>query len=143
LKRFIDPEYVDPADMDMRGMLAAIGIVKDQPFAPDAHKRELLDKAARTAAAMGKCIFSQFTGEQPGGLWWKDRQYVNGFPATLTPEFTSPAAAPTYNNTFLRSGFFTTAYSASPAMALNMVGIGAKYLATFKDASGAFLSGDT
>ena len=34
LKRMIDSEYVDPADMDMRGMLAAIGIVKDQPFSP-------------------------------------------------------------------------------------------------------------
>ena len=39
LKRMIDSEYVDPADMDMRGMLAAIGIVKDQPFSPDAHQR--------------------------------------------------------------------------------------------------------
>src|SRR5262249_12884911 len=38
--------------------------------------------------------------------------------------------------------FFTAAYSASPAMAINMVGIGAKYLSSFKDSSGAFLSGD-
>jgi hypothetical protein len=142
LKRFIDSEFVDAADLDMRGMLAAIGIVKGQPFAPDGHQRELLDKAARTAVAMGKCIVTEYTGNQPGGLWWKDRQYVNGFPSTLTPEFTSPTDSSTYRNVFLRSGFFTAAYSASPGMAINMVGIGAKYLATFKDATGAFLSGD-
>jgi hypothetical protein len=38
LGRFIEHEYVDPADMDMRGMLATIGIIKGKPFAPDAHK---------------------------------------------------------------------------------------------------------
>jgi hypothetical protein len=142
LKRFIDHEYVDPADMDMRGMLATIGIVKGQPFGPKARQRELLDKAARTASGIGHCVLTEFTGDQPGGLWYKDRRYINGFPAALTPEFTSPAASPTYTNTFLRSGFFSGAYSASPGMAINMVGMGAKYLATFKDAAGVFLSGD-
>jgi len=143
LKIFIDHEYVDPADMDMRGMLAAIGIVKDQPFKPEPHQRELLDKAARTAVTMGKTTVYEFTGQRPGGLWYKDAQYVNGFPLTLTPEFMSPADAPTYNNTFLRSGFFTVAYSASPAMAINMVNVGAKYLTTFKDSTGTYLSGDS
>ena len=143
LKRFIDGEYVDPADMDMRGMLAAIGIVKGEPFEPDAHQRELLDKAARTAAAYGKVTFARLTSETPGGLWWKDRHYINGFPPILTPEFTSPAGTATYNNTLMRGGFFTGAYSASPGMALNMVGIGAKYIAAFADADGAYLSGDS
>ena len=36
LSRFIDHEYVDPADMYMRGVAATLGIVKGQPFAPDA-----------------------------------------------------------------------------------------------------------
>lgn len=52
LSRFIDHEYVDPADMYMRGMAAELGIVKGKPFAPDAPARALLDKAARTAARM-------------------------------------------------------------------------------------------
>jgi hypothetical protein len=38
LKRLIDSEYVDPADMDMRGTLA-LGIVKDQPFSADTQTR--------------------------------------------------------------------------------------------------------
>jgi hypothetical protein len=32
LSRFINHEYVDPADMYMRGMAAELGIVKGQPF---------------------------------------------------------------------------------------------------------------
>ena len=36
LSRFIEHEYVDPADMYMRGMAAELGIVKGKPFAPDA-----------------------------------------------------------------------------------------------------------
>ena len=34
-------------------MLAAIGIQKGKPFTPDAHTRDLLDKAARTASRIG------------------------------------------------------------------------------------------
>jgi hypothetical protein len=33
LSRFINHEYVDPADMYMRGVAAELGIVKGQPFA--------------------------------------------------------------------------------------------------------------
>ena len=47
LARFIDHEYADPADMEMRGMLAALGIVKGQPFEPDARTRDILDKGAQ------------------------------------------------------------------------------------------------
>jgi hypothetical protein len=34
LARFIDHEYVDPADMWMRGIAASFGIVKGKAFAP-------------------------------------------------------------------------------------------------------------
>jgi len=47
LARFIEHEYPDPADMEMRGMLAALGIQKGKPFNPDARTREPLDKGAK------------------------------------------------------------------------------------------------
>ncbi|HYS62230.1 MAG TPA: DUF1214 domain-containing protein [Paraburkholderia sp.] len=53
LSRFIDHEYVDPQDMEMRGMLAALGIVKGHAFQPDGHTRALLDDAAKTAGKIG------------------------------------------------------------------------------------------
>jgi hypothetical protein len=45
LARFVDEETVDPADMDWRGIMAAIGIQKGKPYQPTAHQRESLDKA--------------------------------------------------------------------------------------------------
>jgi hypothetical protein len=142
LKRIIDYEYVDPADMSMRGMLAAIGIVKGQPFSPDTKQREILNRAAQRAFQMGHYIASEVIAGLPGGMYYKDRQYINGFPPGMSPDFAAPASAATYTNIELRSGFFTVAYSASPAMAINMADVGAKYPTTFKDADGDFLLGD-
>jgi hypothetical protein len=102
LKRFIDHEYVDPANLEMRGMLAAIGIIKDQPFLPDAHARAILDQAARRASEMGHYFAFEGTANRPGGLYYADRHYVNGFPPVPgTPDF----VAPTYTDLELRSGF--------------------------------------
>jgi hypothetical protein len=88
---------------------------------------------------MGRYISYGVTGTLPGGKYYKDRQYINGFPPVPgTPTFTTP----TYTDTVLRSAFFTTAYSASPAMALNVPNLGAKYPTAFKDADGNYLSDD-
>src|SRR5262249_48480538 len=52
LKRLSDSEGTNLADADGLGMLAAIGIVKDQAFNPGAHTREILDRAAKTGYKM-------------------------------------------------------------------------------------------
>ena len=49
LKQLVDSEGANLAESDSLGMLAAIGIVKGQPFNPDAHTREILDRAASSA----------------------------------------------------------------------------------------------
>ena len=59
LARFIESETVDPMDLDWRGMLAAIGIVKGQPFTPDGHALTILDRAAKTAYKMSRVIGTQ------------------------------------------------------------------------------------
>ncbi len=135
LARFIDHEYVDPADMEMRGMAAALGIVKGQPFKPDEKATGLLDKAARTAARMGHVIAYTPSSLVPNGLWYTDRHWINAFPGNAT--FT----APSFNYLDARTGFFTYAYSTSPGMAVSMEKVGAKYPATFVDVDGDFLNG--
>ncbi|KAF0811983.1 hypothetical protein IGB42_03525 [Andreprevotia sp. IGB-42] len=135
LSRFIDNEYADPQDMEMRGMLAALGIIKGRPFRPDARVGSLLDKAARTAAKIGHSISYEPQSIVSNGTWYEDRRWLNVFPGNAT--FT----ADTFNYIDPRTGFFTNAYSASPGMAVNMVNVGAKYPATFVDADGEFLSG--
>lgn len=119
--------------MWMRGVAANLGIVKGKVFEPDTALRATLDRAARTAFAM-----SRVAASGPGGFtkWYLDRQWLNLFPSG-NPEF----AAPTFDQTDLRMAFFSMAYSTSPAMAINMVGVGAKYLAADRDAEGSYLSG--
>jgi hypothetical protein len=136
LARYIEHEHVDPADMEMRGMLASIGIVKGKPFAPEARTREILDKAARTASRIGHVGAYDPPPIVPNSHWYTDRRWLNVFPGNAT--FT----AQTLNYIDSRVGFFTYAYSASPGMAVSMVNVGAKYPAAFVDADGDFLSGD-
>jgi hypothetical protein len=135
LSRFIEHEYVDPQDMEMRGMLAALGIIKGKPFQPDKASRDLLDKAAKTASKIGHAISYTPQTIVANGTWYPDRKWLNVFPGNAT--FT----ADTFNYIDPRTGFFTNAYSASPGMAVNMENVGAKYPATFVDAKGEFLSG--
>lgn len=135
LARFIDHEYVEPADLEMRGMAAALGIVKGQPFEPDEKFRILLDKAARTASRIGHVIAYRPSSLLKTGLWYPDRHWINAFPGN--PNF----AAASFNYLDSRTGFFTYAYSTSPGMATTMENVGAKYLSTFTDADTDFLNG--
>ena len=138
IKRAIDDEYVDPTGMDMRGMLAAIGIVKDKPFNPSAADRAILDKAANRALEMARWTLVEDLGRRPGGKWYADRQWINIFPPSPgTPEWVTS----TYTDIDIRAGFFSSAYSTSPVMVLNVPGSGAKYPAAFKDADGDPLDG--
>ena len=43
LARFIEHEYVDPRDFEMRGIAASLGIVKGKPFAAGAKAKKMLD----------------------------------------------------------------------------------------------------
>ncbi|GGP22052.1 DUF1254 domain-containing protein [Silvimonas iriomotensis] len=135
LDRFIKHEYVDPADLEMRGMLAAVGVRADKPFAPTPEQATLLDQAARTAANMGHTVSYLPQSIVENGTWYPDRRWLNVFPGNAT------FSAPGFNYIDPRTGFFTNAYSASPGMAVNMENVGAKYPATFVDAKGHFLNG--
>lgn len=136
LARFLDEEYVDPADREMRGMAAAIGIAKSRPFAPDARAGALLDRAARTATRIGHVIAYTPTTHSATGRCYPGRQYVDAFPANAT--FTSES----FNYLDARTGFFTYAYSSTPAMPVKPEAVGGKYPSVFTDANGEFLVGD-
>jgi hypothetical protein len=77
LKKLVDSEGANLAESDSLGMLASIGIVKGQPFNPDAKTRAILDQAAKTAYKMSRVIGFQ---EAVGGRDFRvypDRHWVN------------------------------------------------------------------
>ena len=148
LKLLVDRESDNLAGPDWLGMLAAIGIVKGKPFTPDAHTREILDQAAKTAYKTSRVIGFE---EVVGGLSYivyPDRQWTNPF-ADGTPSNPSGAMNTSWVNTtggYLaldsRINFFTNYYSISPGMFSYTPGKGANYLIAFTDSKGKPLSGD-
>ena len=134
LKLLLDSEADSLAGPDWLGMLAAIGIVKGQPFTPDAHTRTILDRSAKTAYEMSRVIGFE---EVVGGISYviyPDRHWINPF-ATGTPAKPSGPLTLSWINTtgeFLalnsRINFFTNYYSISPGMFSYTPGKGAKLL---------------
>jgi hypothetical protein len=142
LARLIESEVVDPMDVDWRGMLAAIGIVKGQAFAPDARTRAILDAAAKTAFKMSRVMIYADLQNEPGGRIYDDRQYVE-ISRSGAADFEWLDRSGSFRDLDLRSGMFTIAYAMSGAMASETPGQGSRYLPAFEDADGDYLSGDT
>jgi hypothetical protein len=147
LKSLIDSEGDNIADADWRGMLASIGIVKGQPFDPDAHTRALLDVAAKTAYKTSRVIgFEEAVGSR-SYLVYPDRRWINPI-ADGTPSNPGGAIDLAWNRTAgkyldldARIWFFTDYYSISPGMISQTPGKGAKYMIAFTDSAGTPLSG--
>jgi hypothetical protein len=135
LKAWVDYEPVDALEPVTRGMLAAIGIVKDEPFEPTERERKLLEEAVETAPRM---ILAQRMAHRRDGrdTYYDDRQYQRAW---------SGATAEYWQDSYLdigqRAAFFQFAYSSAPAMVMRTINAGSKYPVTFRDADGDVLNG--
>jgi hypothetical protein len=149
LKQLVDSEGANLADPDGLGMLAAIGIVKGQPFKPDAKTRTILDRAAKTAYKMSRVVGFEEVVSGRSFRIYPDRRWINPL-ADLTPSNPTPSLdlswkniAGSYRDFDTRIWFFTNYYSISPGMVSLVPGKGAKYGIAFTDSAGAALSGSS
>src|SRR5262245_24941482 len=135
------------AESHSLGMLAAIGIIKGQPFNPDARTREILDRAAKTAYKMSRVIGFDSIVSGRSFLAYPDRHWLNPM-ADATPA--NPGGPfdlgwrrkdAGYLDLDTRIWFFTDSCSLSPGMISQIPGKGAKYMIAFTDSTGAPLSG--
>jgi hypothetical protein len=135
LKAFVDYEPVSAIDQSLRGVLASIGILKGQPFAPTSKQRKLLEKAVETAPKM---ILAQRQLGRPDkrNLYYEDRQYQNTW-AGGTADWQQDG----YLDVEQQAAYFQIAFSTAPAMVMRTLGAGSKYPFTFRDADGDFLDG--
>ena len=131
----IQEEPAESADPEILGLLASIGIVKGQPFAPDERMKRILTDAIAvgnaTARAMGFRPRDEAFFFYPGESAWFT-SFIGG-----SHEFIQ-------NNTRLldaRTCFFYMATGITPAMAAKMVGAGSQYAAATVDADGDYLDG--
>jgi hypothetical protein len=147
LKLLVDSEGDNLAGPDWMGMLAAIVIVKGQPFTPDAHTREILDRAAKTAYNTSRVIGFEDVVRGVSLKVYPYRHWLNTL-ADGTPQNPTGALNLAWVNTagvFLaldrRICMFTDYYSVSPGMLSQIPGKGAKYDIAFTDSTGMPLSG--
>jgi len=134
LADFVQHEYVGPEDWSMRGMMASLGIVKGQPFAPDERMKRILAAGAEVGMKMAQAL--RFGDKLPDTRYYDDRQWHNVL-NVLDVEFKQDS----YTDIDARVGMFKIGYSISPAMVMNMVGKGSKYPFAYRDGDGDYLSG--
>jgi len=127
-------EPLDAVDPETRGLLAAIGIRKDTPFAPDARMQAILAEAAAVGNATARAI--TFGARERGAYvypdgGWKTVWIGNDY------EFSPDGVL----NLDGRTLGFHPAFGISPVLTVKMVGVGSQYVLTERDAAGRYLDG--
>jgi hypothetical protein len=84
LKKLVDAEGPHLAEPDWMGMLAGLGIVRGEPFAPDERTRGILDRAAKSAYKMSRVIAFDEVLSGRSFRMYPDRRWVNPM-ADATP----------------------------------------------------------
>jgi len=138
-----EPEGV--YDSEIMGSLAAIGIVKGQPFEPDERMQGILTDAAAVGNATGRALNFAFRGTPeedfayyPGSAWY-NMLFLGGFsfdtpPPEVTSEGIKPYQPVGHRRLASRFAFFHWATGITPAMCMRLTGIGSQYLISCLDA---------
>jgi hypothetical protein len=142
-------------DVELAGQLAAIGIIKGKPFAPDERMKRILTNAAAIGSAAGRSLNWRFAQKHPDWAYypnshWGNMLFEGGYNfETPPPLFTkqgmfkpiSPTGARTLDS---RIAFYYAYTLDSPGMIMRIPGVGSQYLMNFLDAGGnAFDGGKT
>ncbi|NYF98768.1 DUF1254 domain-containing protein [Janibacter cremeus] len=135
--RVIAREPVDVIDLETRGALAAIGIHKDKPFAPDARMTRILTEAAAVGNATARTLI--YRNRDPRAPYFADRQWMNTFPGGDHRWLNEDGRGGRDRDA--RTTFFYVATVNTPAMAMKLVGRGSQYAYAALDARGDVLDG--
>jgi hypothetical protein len=135
LNHVVQEEPNEAMDPETLGLLAAIGIEKGKPFAPDARMKKILTEAAAVGNATARAqVFRSRLKDAyfyPNSAWCTP--FIGG-----SHEFLSQ---PGVRNLDARTFFFYYATGITPAMSMKMVGVGSQYAAAFVDSENKPLDG--
>ncbi len=136
LNEIVQQEPATSLDPELMGPIAAIGIVKGKPFAPDARMKKILTEAVAPANATSRSLFMNPRDPSwfyyPGSAWI-NLLFVSGYEfETPIPMITKEGAKPFpptgYRQLDARRWFFYGVTGITPAMAMRVTGIGSQYL---------------
>jgi hypothetical protein len=142
LNEVVQNEPATSLDPELMGPIAAIGIVKGKPFAPDARMKKIMTEALAVANATTRSLF--MSPRDPSWYYypnsaWFNFLFVTGYEfetpiPMVTPEGVKPFPATGYRTMDARTNFFYGVTGITPAMAMRLPGIGSQYLLTMLDA---------
>lgn len=120
---------------ELLGHLAAIGIVKGQPFEPDERMQSILKAAASAGSVTVKTVISKPRDER---FYWYpgESNWLTAFPGGAYTWELDGVSLPD-----IRAAFHFYATGITPAMALKKVGKGSQYAFTYLDSNGNPLDG--
>ncbi len=149
LNAVVQQEPATALDPELMGPIAAIGIVKGKPFAPDARMKKILTDALAVANASARGLF--MNPRDRSWYYYPDSRWQNMLFATgyefetpiplITPEGVKPFPTTGYRQLDARTAFFYGVTGITPAMAMRLPGIGSTYLWTMVDAQGNYCDG--
>jgi hypothetical protein len=138
LNRVIQREPIDFLDPEIRGLASAIGMEKGKPFNPSVADKKLLEEAVQVGVAYVRSDMVTPRGE--------DALIYEG-----NPQWFSAFAGGSYEwlkdggkggrNLDARNNFFWAYTVNTPAMVLEMVGVGSQYAIAGTDSEGNYLDG--
>lgn len=135
LKAFVDQEPDAALDPELRGLLAAIGIRKGQPFAPTEGERHLLMRALETAPRM--ILATRQVGRRDGrNRLYADRQWEDPWAGAGAELIAGGQPDPE-----ARAAYFQRALVPTPSQVARTPGVGSRQAETVRDTQGHLLSG--
>ncbi len=149
LNEIVQQEPAGSLDPELMGPIAAIGIVKGKPFAPDERMKKILTEAVAHANATTRTLFMNPRDPSwfyyPGSNWFNPL-FVSGYEfETPIPMITKEGAKPFpptgYRQLDARRWYFYGVTGITPAMAMRVTGIGSQYLFATLDAEKNYFDG--
>jgi hypothetical protein len=149
LNEVVQQEPATSLDAELMGPLAAIGIVKGKPFAPDARMKKIMTEALAVANATSRSLFMNVRDPSwyyyPNSSWF-NYLFVTGYQfetpiPMVTREGVKPFPATGYRTMDARTNFFYGVTGITPGMAMRVPGIGSQYLLAVRDANKQYFDG--
>jgi len=138
LSHVLHKEPIGFLDPELRGQAASIGIRKDQPFKPDARMKAILQEAVAVGNATARTL--SFNPRDKKAYLYKNSQWITPFIGGDYQWLDLHGKAG--RNLDARTFFFYQATVNTPAMALQIPGVGSNYAGLYRDSTGTILYGE-
>jgi hypothetical protein len=149
LNEIVQEEPATSLDPELMGPLAAIGIVKGKPFAPDARMKKIMTDALVVGNAAARTLFMR--PRDPSWFYypdsaWMNYLFVSGYEfetpiPMITREGVKPFPPTGYRQLDARTNFFYGVTGITPGMAMRLPGIGSQYLFALEDSNKQYFEG--